>query len=48
MILNIIAGGWSQTMPVSSLPHPNLYLMNQFLGLASVGIDQSEASNEVT
>ena len=24
-------------MPVSSLPHPNLYLMNQFLGLASTG-----------
>ena len=24
-------------MPLSSLPHPNLYLMNQFLGLASLG-----------
>ena len=24
-------------MPLSSLPHPNLYLMNQFLGLASPG-----------
>ena len=24
-------------MPLSSLPHPNLYLMNQFLGLASTG-----------
>ena len=24
-------------MPLSSLPHPSLYLMNQFLGLASPG-----------
>ena len=31
------SGGWSETLPLSSLPHPNLYLMNQFLGLGSIG-----------
>ena len=35
--LIFFAGGWSETLPLSSLPHPNLYLMNQFLGLSSIG-----------
>ena len=30
-------GGWTETLPLSSLPHPNLYLMNQLFGLSGLG-----------